>query len=95
MLQTDASVNALYNAHLDAAHCFYHHLLIHIKEAFCSAIKIPIDWMSEKCIVFTGNKGDLLENANKENTEWAVKSCQRCLLYLGDLGMYIICFQGC
>ena len=29
---------------------------------------------------------DVAENVTKEQMEWAFKACQRCLIYLGDIG---------
>ena len=29
---------------------------------------------------------DTAENVTKEQMEWAFKACQRCLIYLGDIG---------
>ena len=45
LLHSNIQLFTLYNAHLDAAHAFYHHLLFQIKGRFDLTLPNLLDWL--------------------------------------------------
>ncbi|XP_047140638.1 nonsense-mediated mRNA decay factor SMG5 isoform X1 [Hydra vulgaris] len=84
-LHSDQVLNSVYCSHLQGAIGFYHNLLIRIQSRFSIQLQGFVDWIG---IPVNINCNDLFVSATDEQMDWAIKACQRCLIYLGDIARY-------
>lgn len=83
-LSSSKSLNSVYSAHLQAALGFYHQLLVSLRNRYNIPLHGMIDWIG------LPQDSEIGDNITKEQTDWAFKACQRCLIYLGDIARYQI-----
>jgi len=88
LLHSNIQLFTLYNAHLDAAHAFYHHLLFQIKERFDLPLPNILDWLGSVDSHKKGKEVKADGTVPLDSMDWAIRSCQRCLIFLGDIARY-------
>jgi len=81
-LNTKTVLHSVYASHLQVAIGFYHHLLISLRTRYNIPLTGIVDWIG------TSSQVDTLPGVTKEQSDWAYKACQRCLIYLGDIARY-------
>ncbi|XP_065059795.1 nonsense-mediated mRNA decay factor SMG5-like isoform X2 [Rhopilema esculentum] len=93
-LQSSPVLVALYSAHLNAAHSFYHQLLIKITDHYNLPVPSSLDWLNALQHDKRRTADFAQKKCSKDSIEWAIRACQRCLLYLGDIARYSMDLEG-
>lgn len=72
--------------HLSSAAGYYYHLLTHLQRRYHLAVDGVLSWGLPS--------RHQAENQDEEVQSWALKACQRCLIFLGDIARYQSDIEG-
>lgn len=79
------ALDGVLRMHLSSAAGYYYHLLTHLQRCYHLGIENLLSW---------GISPHQAVDGDPETISWAVKACQRCLIYLGDIARYQSDLEG-
>ncbi|RMX45316.1 hypothetical protein pdam_00000834 [Pocillopora damicornis] len=79
-------LDGVLRTHLSSAAGYYYHLLTHLQWRYHLAVDGILSWG-----LLSRHQA---ENQDEEVQSWAVKACQRCLIFLGDIARYQSDIEG-
>ncbi|EDO42311.1 predicted protein, partial [Nematostella vectensis] len=82
----DEHLESSCRSHLISASGYYYHLLIQLQSLYGTNLKGVVSWTAQGLHTASG--------IDAEVADWALRACQRCLLYMGDLARYQQEFEG-
>lgn len=86
ILETDSDcLDGVLRMHLSSAAGYYYHLLTHLQLCYHLRLENILSW---------GFPSHQAVDGDPETFAWAVKACQRCLIYLGDIARYQSDLEG-
>lgn len=79
------ALDGVLRMHLSSAAGYYYHLLTHLQRCYHLGLENLLSW---------GISPHQAVDGDPETISWAVKACQRCLIYLGDIARYQSDLEG-